>query len=257
MCWALQPNLLGLYPVFIRKTWSVPNCRVFLIVVLAQLATLTANGRVATQQELRSLASSVSVSAQGNVTVLYGGDLAGGVSSGSVVPEMAANNSNPGMISNTQSAQHPNKQEDNNMAFVNEYISEADVEKYGIKELNEKFRKPNPSPDWTVDHERGIYLRYLHSEREEHSNRLTYYFYWKGTPLMVTVDIDGGGGARDAEQWISYKMWRMEIPESLKPHEAQIIADLKEAFIAEKGGACIQQPPNSPPLSISDSERKS
>ena len=46
---------------------------------LTQLATLTANGRVAAQLELRSLASSVSVYAQGGVTVLYGGDLASGI----------------------------------------------------------------------------------------------------------------------------------------------------------------------------------
>ena len=117
-------------------------------------------------------------------------------------------------------------QEKNTMAFVNEYISEADIEKYSIRELDEKFRKMERKPHWTVDHERDIYLRYLHNEREEHSNRLTYYFYWKGTPLIVTVDIDSGGGARDAEQWISYKMWRIEIPESLRPHEAEIIVDL-------------------------------
>lgn len=40
---------------------------------IAQLATLTENGKIATQQELRTLASSVSVYADGSVTVLYGG----------------------------------------------------------------------------------------------------------------------------------------------------------------------------------------
>ena len=122
------------------------------------------------------------------------------------------------------------------MAFVNEYISEADVEKYGTKELDEKFRKMERKPHWTVDHERNIYLRYLHNEREEHSNRLTYYFYWKDTLMMVTVDLEDAGGAEDAEQWVSYKMWRMGIPEKLKQYEAEIVADLKEAFTALKYG---------------------
>ncbi len=117
------------------------------------------------------------------------------------------------------------------MAFVNEYISEADVEKYGIKEINLKLRKPNPNPDWTVDHERDMYLRYLHNEREEHSNRHTYYFYWKGTALMVTVDIDGGG-VMEGEQWRHYTLWHLGIPQTLKPLEAEIIADLKDAFVA-------------------------
>ncbi|MEQ1661459.1 MAG: hypothetical protein ABL877_02050 [Thiobacillus sp.] len=127
-------------------------------------------------------------------------------------------------------------QEENNMAFVNEYISETDIEKYGIKELNLKFRKPNPKPDWTVDHERDIYLRYLYSGREEFSNRHTYYLYWKGTPLMVVLDLMDAGGARGAEQWRHFKLWRLDIPEILKPDEREIIADLKEALIAERGG---------------------
>lgn len=42
---------------------------------IAQLATLTENGRIATQQELRTLASSVSVYASGNITVPRGGML--------------------------------------------------------------------------------------------------------------------------------------------------------------------------------------
>ncbi|MEQ1661458.1 MAG: hypothetical protein ABL877_02045 [Thiobacillus sp.] len=41
-------------------------------VALDQLANLTENGRIATQQELRSLASSVSVYAEGNITAING-----------------------------------------------------------------------------------------------------------------------------------------------------------------------------------------
>lgn len=122
------------------------------------------------------------------------------------------------------------------MAFVNEYISEADIEKYGIKELNLKFRKPNPKPDWTVDHEREIYLRYLYSGREEFSNRHTYCFYWKGTPLMVTLDLIDAGGERGAEQWRNYSLWRIDIPDTIKSNETEILSDLKEALNAERGG---------------------
>lgn len=126
-------------------------------------------------------------------------------------------------------------QEKGDMAFVNEYISEADIEKYGIKELDEKFGKGHYKPHWTLDRERDIYLRYLHNEREEHSNRLTFYFYWKGTPLVATFDLDGGG-VRDGEQWRSFSLRRMEIPETIKQQKAEMIADLKEALTAERAG---------------------
>lgn len=119
------------------------------------------------------------------------------------------------------------------MAFANEYISAADIEKYGIKEFDDKNHKAHYEPSWTVDHERDIYLRYVCNEREEFANRHTYAFYWKGTMLMVEVDIDGGG-VRNGAQWRHYTMRRLEIPENLKAHEAEIIADLKDAFVAYK-----------------------
>ena len=52
---------------------------------LAQLETLTKNGRKPTPQELRNLAASVSVNSPGSVTLLYGGTLEGGAAAGSVV----------------------------------------------------------------------------------------------------------------------------------------------------------------------------
>lgn len=119
------------------------------------------------------------------------------------------------------------------MSFVNEYISEADIEKYGIKEIDEKFNKGHYKPHWTIDRERNIYLRYLYNEREEHSNRHTYYFYWKGFSVIVIVDIDGGG-VMNGEQWRHYNMWRFEIPESIKPQEREVIGDLKHAFVIYK-----------------------
>lgn len=124
------------------------------------------------------------------------------------------------------------------MPFVNEYMSESDVMKYNIEELDHKLRRAHYKPNWTVDHERDIYLRYTSREHEEHSNRHTYCFYWKGIILMAQVDIDGGGEWR-GEQWRHYKMWRMEIPENLKPHETEIMADLKEAFTAYKEGGVL------------------
>ena len=44
---------------------------------LNQLQILTANGRIATGEELRNLANSVSVDGSGGITVLYGGNIGG------------------------------------------------------------------------------------------------------------------------------------------------------------------------------------
>ena len=69
---------------------------------LKKLEILTEDDRVATQFELRSLASEVSVDADGKITVLYGGTLASGDGAGKVVKAMADNNSDLRVITNTQ-----------------------------------------------------------------------------------------------------------------------------------------------------------
>ena len=46
------------------------------------------------------------------------------------------------------------------MPFINEFISEADVDKYGLKAIDEKVIVGGTrARDWTIDRERGIYLR--------------------------------------------------------------------------------------------------
>jgi hypothetical protein len=49
------------------------------------------------------------------------------------------------------------------MAFINEYISEEDIEKYDLKKLIEKYKRYTYSPDldninWTIDKENDIWL---------------------------------------------------------------------------------------------------
>ena len=74
------------------------------------------------------------------------------------------------------------------MAFANEYIPAADIEKYGIKEFDKKNHIAHYEPDWTVDHERDIYLRYVSSEHEEFANRDTLCL------LLEGKHADGEGG---------------------------------------------------------------
>ena len=119
------------------------------------------------------------------------------------------------------------------MAFVNERISSENIEKYKIKEFDDKNYKGHYKPQWTVDHERDIYLRYLYSDREEYCNRDTYVLYWHGEFVFVKVEIDGGG-IREKAAWRRYKLLKLTLPEALKGYETEVLADLKEAFIVYK-----------------------
>lgn len=71
------------------------------------------------------------------------------------------------------------------MAFVNEYVSAEDVKKYGLEEINRQYRKSNVQPDWTID--RDIYLRWIHSGREEFADQHDFTLYWKGTLIFLRL----------------------------------------------------------------------
>jgi hypothetical protein len=115
------------------------------------------------------------------------------------------------------------------MAFINEFISENDYKIYKIEDLNHKYRLRNPKPDWTVDHERNIFMRLVDIGREECSNSLTFYFYWKGNEVIVIVSVEGSKLVNE-KKWRHYKLVKIKIPEVIKQNEAEILADLRKAL---------------------------
>jgi hypothetical protein len=117
------------------------------------------------------------------------------------------------------------------MTFVNEYISPEDVEKYHIKEINKQFFKGHYKPDWTIDRERDIWLRYMTTGREDFASHWNFALYWKGRLLHIQLEVSGGGKNR-GEQWRHYKILRLGVGSALQAHEAEIKADLKEALVA-------------------------
>lgn len=119
------------------------------------------------------------------------------------------------------------------MAFINEYISAADMARYDIEAIDRGFFKKIYRHDWTVDHERNIYLRLLESGREDFANQVDYFFYWKGKLLIVRLEQCGGGVCGGAG-WREYKLIKIDIPESLKEHRVDILKDLKDALVAYK-----------------------
>ena len=120
------------------------------------------------------------------------------------------------------------------MAFVNEYISAENIKKYDIEALDKRFRKGHYEPEWTVDHKNNMYLRYMSREHEEFSNHITYCFYWKCTVIEVVIELSEAGGVRNGAQWSRKKLLRWTLPTKLVAQEAQVKADLKEAFGAYK-----------------------
>jgi hypothetical protein len=124
------------------------------------------------------------------------------------------------------------------MTFVNEKISEVDRQKYGITEINKKECTSDYKPEWTRDHERDIYLRWMNSERDQ-PGRTNFTFYWKGTLFPVTLKR-AGDGVRGGMGWNTWSIWAfsnrnyLQIPSQLECHREEIVLNLKEALTAFK-----------------------
>lgn len=123
------------------------------------------------------------------------------------------------------------------MAFINEYISESDKEKYALEEINQRFIIGGThARSWTVDHERNMYLRCVAMGREEFSHQSTWTFYWGQQLIIVELDnictIGDMGGPCHGHK----RVRSIEIPACYQARRNEILVDLKEAFVAYKDG---------------------
>ena len=133
------------------------------------------------------------------------------------------------------------------MAFVNEYIPAADMEKYQIKEIDQRvpIHGRTHSDSWTIDRDRNMYIRHVKSGTFEFSNQSAWTFFWHGELLWVESEIlDTSRNGRDAPGWVRQRVTmlcvmgggRNHLPSHLEPQKAQILKDFEEALFAYKDG---------------------
>ena len=117
------------------------------------------------------------------------------------------------------------------MAFVNEFISPEDFEKYGFKEINKQFRMPDDKTSWTINKEKEVYIRYI-PWRTPSPGYFRFHMYWKGRLFFIYIAF-GKNNLRSLVE--------MDLPKDLMPLKEEIIKDLKEAFQAYQGGGVWDQ----------------
>ena len=124
------------------------------------------------------------------------------------------------------------------MAFVNERIPEADVEKYGLEKIDDFFfgAGATTSRDWTIDRARDIYLREVARGRDELSRISTWTFYWKGALIWFKREELEFKGTRGTPCWSHARVYNFDIPRPLQNRRKEIFRDLHDAFLAYKTG---------------------
>jgi hypothetical protein len=130
------------------------------------------------------------------------------------------------------------------MAFVNEYISPEDVVKYGIEEVDRRFLKVTFHPEWTIDKERDVYLRFVASGRDGFATQKYCTLYWRGVLLTVLLDQQIGTKP-NGDQWRHYKLLELDMPRAVAAQRTEIVSTLKEGLIAYQGGGVDSGPTQS------------
>lgn len=129
------------------------------------------------------------------------------------------------------------------MAFVNELISEDDRKKFDLDKVESGpgMRARAPQRQWTIDHERQIYLRVIDRGREEYNYESTWHFYWRGELMTVCLETLSAGGERGGHGWSHYKQVDCYkkgffVPDHLLHRRDEIVKDLRDALIAYGDG---------------------
>jgi hypothetical protein len=128
------------------------------------------------------------------------------------------------------------------MGFVNEYISDVDVKKYNLKEVDKKYVVGGVcARDWTIDRDRDIYLRMVSRGREEIAHQTTWTFFWNGELIEVGIDFIDSTGGVGKPSWGRKRIRKLTLPDSLANRREEVIEDLKEALTAYKDGGVFSK----------------
>ncbi len=135
------------------------------------------------------------------------------------------------------------------MAFVNEYISDEDFEKYNFKKINNRRNGGgNPRHDWTVDKDNEVWLRNFYVKNDHtapdggYTGENTWDFYWKGLLMSVeTQKTNTKGNGQNEHFSYTLNIASINIPEEFKHKQTDILKSLYEAFIIYSAGGIYSE----------------
>lgn len=139
------------------------------------------------------------------------------------------------------------------MAFVNEFVSEGDIKKYGLDALWHRWNPfhhgklpPGYRHAWTFDRERNAFFIPMASGREEHSNQKNCVLFWRGIEWQVDVDlVAGSSGMLDEVPFKRvWELARIQHPRGEQVPRDEIVPVLKDALTAYGYWGAHRQMPN-------------
>jgi len=138
------------------------------------------------------------------------------------------------------------------MAFVNEFVSAEDIEKYHLDSLYLRwnpFHKSVPPSHrhmWTVDREREAFLMVLAFGTEGYPRRTSGVLFWRGIEWQVAFDRDDESSEQltDVPFKRVWKLGRIQHPQGKDVPLNELLPIVKEALVVHGFRGAAAQVPN-------------
>jgi hypothetical protein len=120
------------------------------------------------------------------------------------------------------------------MAFINEFISPEDFQKYDVEGVCKKTVGRMwiaPPFGWTIDRTRNIFLLHVDSGSYDEFTHFTFLLWFDGSPIITVLEKMEGSYADQSGGKAIWRQLKMQCPEEAPAHHAEIIRVLKEAMI--------------------------
>lgn len=126
------------------------------------------------------------------------------------------------------------------MAFVNEYIPEADYEKYDLRRVCGEHNRWSHnghmhSNHWTIDRERDAFLIKVWSHRDAEFEGWA--FYWKGVWMFFEMrPVESKQDRVNNTCWFRFLVKGFVVPVNEGERHQELLDDLQTAITASPGG---------------------
>ncbi len=141
--------------------------------------------------------------------------------------------------------------ESNSMAFVNEYISEEDIKKYGIEEIWLRYhaayggtsKPPGFRFQWTIDRARDIYFMQVGGGGRDEIDLAIWILDWQGKKTRVDLAKTSDGSMSFSER--PYRIvWELRnSPAMDSMSRGELLAVIREALVGYGYGGVREQIP--------------
>lgn len=131
--------------------------------------------------------------------------------------------------------------EEDRVGFVNDYATDEEIERYGLKEIWDRYKPRSKGeywlgrkPDFTVNREDNAFLMLISYGMAEQSNWRNFLLWYDGVEIPVTLETVGGTSPslHDRPFVLVWSLVKLEIPQGRYLDESAILPVLKSALAA-------------------------